>query len=190
MQETASVAAPAPDGGTLTLSQQCRQFADILGLDGPVTEKVLMTALENETYARNLLISKESPQLLKRLLDNPPKPRSSNQEFSSINLIGKAAGALLRWGSTGFTKAGPTMIERRETACLACPHLAEPQGVLQNIVPSAGLKEAAGYRTGKKVCGLCGCNVSNKIRLVSEHCPDIDADDNGLTRWGESRPAS
>jgi hypothetical protein len=167
------------------LSDQCRQFGNILGLDEAVPEKVFLAALQNETYARNLLLSKDSPEMLAQLMENPAMPRTGGKEYSNLELIGKAAGALLRWGKTGFTKAGKEVIGRREEACLACPHLRDPKGLLQNLVPSAGLTEESGYRTGKKVCGLCGCNVSNKIRMTSESCPERHPEDNSMTRWGE-----
>ncbi|SFW75053.1 hypothetical protein [Chitinophaga sancti] len=166
-----------------TLMEQRSQFAEILGLEGPVPEEVLKLAVENESYARNLLLSKDHPEILEVLLK---KPRSQNiQEFSNTDLIKKAATAILRWSQTGFSVVNVQVLERREDACLQCSNLRDPKGMLQQLIPSAGLNNKPGHRTGKKVCDLCGCNVSNKIRLPSEACPGIHPDNHELTLWGE-----
>lgn len=166
-----------------TLIEQRSQFAEILGLGEPVSEEVLKAAVGNESYARNLLLSKENPEMLETLLNKPG--RQGTQEFSHATLVRKAATALLRWGKTGFALVNATVLEQRENACLSCPHLRSPKGTLQQIMPSAQEKDKPGYRTGKKVCDLCGCNISNKIRLPSEACPDIHPEHYQLTRWGE-----
>ncbi|SEW52791.1 hypothetical protein [Chitinophaga arvensicola] len=165
------------------LMEQRSQLAEILGLEGPVSEEVLKAAVGNESYARNLLLSKENPQMLETLLNKPG--RQGTQEFSHATLIRKAATALLRWGKTGFAIVNADVLEQREDACLSCHHLRDPKGTLQQIVPSAQGKDKPGYRTGKKVCDLCGCNIANKIRLPSEFCPDVHPEDHQHTRWGE-----
>jgi hypothetical protein len=73
--------------------------------------------------------------------------------------------ALLKWAQTGFSVVDDETLERRENACLACPHLSEPQKLVQKIIPSKEINQKIGQRTGKKVCNLCGCNVSKKIRI-------------------------
>lgn len=168
-----------------TLEEQCSRFSDILGLAQPVSEAVLTAALLNESYARNLLLSKDSPQMLEQLLKNPGKTGVGAKGFSNMELIGKAGVALARWAKTGFTMVNADILERRESACLHCPHLRAPKSLLQKHMLSSSLNEKVGHRTGKQVCDLCGCNVSNKIRLPSEACPDIDPDHLEQTRWGE-----
>ncbi len=168
-----------------TLQEQCSQFAEILDLDEPVSEEVLKAALLNENYARNLLLSKESPELLAHLLQNPIHERVGDKEHSNVELIGKAAVALLKWSKTGFTMVNPVVLERRENACMACPNLREPKSALQKMIPSSALKNTIGHRTGKKACDLCGCNVAKKMRLPSEACPDLNPENNSETRWGE-----
>lgn len=170
----------------VSLEEQCRQFSAILGLSEPVPEAVLKAALQNESYARNLLLSRESPEMLEQLLNKPLTAQSATRGFSNMELIGKAATALARWAKTGFSMVNLQVLERRESACLSCPNLRAPKGVLQSNVPSTGVSEKVGHRTGRQVCDLCGCNVSSKIRLPSEACPDIDPANSTQTRWGEA----
>lgn len=144
----------------ISLGDECRQFAEILGLDKPIPERVLKTALQNESYSRNLLLSRESPDMLNFLIRNPPQKTSGEKEPYNFELIGKAAAALLKWGKTGFSMVKPDVLIRRENACITCPNLREPQSLLQKIVPASDIQERTGYRTGKKVCSLCGCNVA------------------------------
>ena len=69
-------------------------------------------------------------------------------------------------------------------ACLACPHLATPTRILQKMLPSRKGAAEIGRRTGDKVCDLCGCSISRKIRLTSEVCPGQDPANPGVSRWG------
>ncbi|MBC7862179.1 MAG: hypothetical protein IAF38_04340 [Bacteroidia bacterium] len=169
----------------LSVKEQCLEFAQILGLNEPVSEEVLKAAVQNEIYARNLLVSKDSPEMLEILLKNPVKTSLANKEHSTMELVAKAATALLRWGKTGFNIVNQAVLERRENACLSCPNLQEAKSIAQKIVPSLAQKNVAGHRTGKKICALCGCNVSNKMRLPSEACPDKNPENSNQSRWGE-----
>jgi len=170
------------------VKQKCLEFANILGLSEPVSSEVLQAATEDETYAHNLLVCRKEPGFLTYLLANPPKPRTPNvvhKEKSNLELIGKASEALFRWAKTGFSVVDDETLERRENACLACPNLSEPQKLVQKLIPSKGISQKVGQRTGSKVCEFCGCNVSKKIRLPSESCPDKHPIEAGMTRWGE-----
>jgi hypothetical protein len=77
-------------------------------------------------------------------------------------------------------------LQRRESACLACPHLSAPRRLVQKL---AGLGSAAadrtGARTGDRVCSECGCNVGKKMKLPTEACPVAHPTLPGLNRWGE-----
>lgn len=178
----------------ISLNEQCKQFSEILGFDEPVPEEVLKAALQNESYAHNLLISRESPEMMQQLMNNPRSTGLGAKRFSNTELVSKAAAAFVRWGKTGFAVVSIAVLKQREDACLLCPNLKGPSGLLQNMVPAAAQNERPGHRTGKNICDLCGCNVANKIRLPSEVCPDTDPDNKGMTRWGEpvlgSSPAS
>ena len=171
------------------LQDKCREFSEILGLNEPVSPEVLQAATEDETYAHNLLVCRKEPAFLNYLLANPPKLRSSPellpQDKTNLELISKASQTLLKWAQTGFSVVDDETLERRENACLACPHLSEPQKLVQKIIPSKEINQKIGQRTGKKVCNLCGCNVSKKIRLPSESCPDKHPTQAAMTRWRE-----
>lgn len=177
------------------VQQKCLEFAEILGLNDPVPLHVLQAATEDNTYAHNLLVCRKEPAFLNYLLANPPKTRSLYvsstsleaipQEKTNLELISKASLALLKWGKTGFSVVDDETLERRENACLACPNLSEPQKLVQKIIPSKEINHKVGQRTGKKVCQLCGCNVSKKIRFSSESCPDKHPTEVGMNRWEE-----
>jgi len=172
-----------------TIKAKCLEMSQILGLSEPVSPEVLQAATEDETYAHNLLVCRKEPAFLNYLLANPPKLRSSPellpQDKTNLELISKASQTLLKWAQTGFSVVDDETLERRENACLACPHLSEPQKLVQKIIPSKEINQKIGQRTGKKVCNLCGCNVSKKIRIPSESCPDKHPTQAAMTRWGE-----
>lgn len=177
---------------TLVIDQQledkCWEFAQILGLSETVSPEVLQAATEDETYAHNLLVCRTEPAFLNYLLANPPKPPTPNfvqKDKSNLELVGKASKALLKWARTGFSVVDDETLKRRENSCLACPNLSEPQKLVQKLIPSKEVTQKLGQRTGNKVCNLCGCNVSKKIRLPSESCPDKHPTAADMTRWEE-----
>jgi hypothetical protein len=144
------------------------ELGETLGLDGPVPGPTLAAALADETYAGNLLASRRHPALLRRLIEAPPRPRHvAPPQLSGPALARKAALALGRWAATGFATVDPATRQRREAACLACPH--------RLAGPSPGL--------GK--CALCGCPLGRKISMTSEVCPDAHTSNAGVTRWSE-----
>lgn len=161
------------------IKEKCKEFGKFLGLDYPVSIKALEAAVQDQDYARNLLNCKNSPVFLEQLLKNPPETGKSFQvEKSNLELFEKAGRALLKWAGTGFTTVDKVVLERREQACLSCPNLKDPPDKLLYKLTAAVLKE-------KRICGLCGCNVHNKMQLPTESCPGIHPDDPTITRWGE-----
>jgi hypothetical protein len=143
-------------------ADQRKALGDILWLAEPVSEAVLSAAVEDETYATNLLLCRRDRELLEHLLANPPRqPR----RFGRAELAARAAGALVRWGKTGFAFVDDDVLRRRHAACSACPELTE--------------------REGTRTCGLCGCRIEWKVRLTSESCPAPHDRLPGLTRWSE-----
>jgi hypothetical protein len=158
------------------LLQERLDFGRSLGLEEPVSLGVLHAALRDETYAHNLRVSSRTPALLKMLLMNPPKPRQA-PPFSTAELAGRVAEAIVRWTKTGFSVVDKATLERRRNACYSCPNLSTPPDQLAyKLTPGAG-----------DVCALCGCKVNSKIRLPSESCPDRHPEREGETRWGEPR---
>lgn len=169
------------------------EFANMLGLSEPVSLRVLVASLEDETYVRNLLVARNNPEFLTYLLENPPvstfpTPGSTSTSHSNLELMTKLGKALFSWAKTGFTIADAEVVKRREDACLSCPHLRDPESKLQEIAAFRAQSEKIGYRTGKQICELCGCVISNKIRLTSEMCPEKHPTLTGFSRWTEEIP--
>lgn len=165
----------------LSVEQQCGRLGEILGLDGPVDEEVLVAAIRNPSYATNLLICRDAPQFLAQLLGSPPVARSDDP--SAGELMKRGVEALWRWSRTGFTTVDSDVLKRRLAACETCPHLYAPEGAKRILYALTGT--AAGR---KSVCRKCGCPVTRKAGMAGESCPDAHPDDPRLTRWGEPRP--
>lgn len=148
------------------LADQREQLAEILGLEQAVSEQVLVAALQDEDYARNLLICRRHPGMLEQLLSRPPRrPRPAH----ATELAARGATALARWAATGFTTVDETTFADRLSACDACPNLTRRE-------------------SPNPVCGLCGCRVRWKARLSSESCPAPSPGNPTHTRWGEPAP--
>jgi len=174
--------------GATTLEQRLAAFGEILEVDRPVSKQVLFGALQDATYARNLLVSRRSPRHMEYLLSHPPAVGMPEQDApmpSDGALMRHAASGLMKWARTGFSIVEETTLQKREDACLACPHLATPTRFLQKMLPSRKETAEIGRRTGEKVCDLCGCSISRKIRLTSELCPGRDPANPGVSRWGD-----
>lgn len=174
--------------GDPEIMHQCRRFAELLGLSEPVTPPVLKGALDNEMYARNLLLTRHHQKYLKYLLAHPPSVDSTGSEMSSIStkaLVKNAASALARWAEIGFTAVDDAIYADRLAACAQCPHRTEAPA-------TRGLIYAAAGGAGKGICRLCGCPIDRKARMPTERCPDPHPDRPGVSRWGdhESDPAS
>ena len=171
--------AEIPLGMDADVEEKCLQLGLTLGLDEPVSVQVLEAALRDESYSHNLLAGRRNPVMLKYLLSHPPKSGANGgaPQLSNVELVRRAASALLRWGKVGFTVVDQPTLERRRAACLSCPHLADP--------PDKLLYKLTGTDEGQKICDLCGCNVRKKIRLTSESCPGRHPEQEGLNRWGE-----
>jgi hypothetical protein len=157
------------------LLEERLEFGLSLGLQDPVSLKVLQASLQDETYAHNLRVSSRTPALLKMLLANPPKPLQAPPSFSTAELAARAAEALARWAKTGFSVVDQATLERRRHACNSCPNLrSAPDQAAYKLAPGAN-----------QICVLCGCKVSLKMRMPSESCPDRHPEREGVTRWGE-----
>jgi hypothetical protein len=165
-----------------TFEEKCLTFAYMLGLNDPVPENVLYSAMNDPRYAHRLLTHRNTPYLYE-LINNPPQKGAG---FSSGDLIMKAGKALFQWGLSGFPTVSAQLLKTREDACLACPFLAEPESRLQRITASSAVRDETGYRTGNMICSSCGCVVRNKMRLKTETCPVEVKETPGINRWGEA----
>lgn len=169
------------------LASQCRALAESLGLTVPIPPGALAAALADESYYNQLFLHRTNLPRLMQLLANPPKgaPGAGAPPHSSGELIRNAASAYWQWGRAGFPQVALAVLEKRESACLACPHLTEPAHPLQKAVTLGWSAELIGRRIVGKVCALCGCGIARKIRLPAAACPAAAPDSPGLTRWGE-----
>ena len=62
----------------VSLAEKCSQLGHILGVGRPVSERVLLAALDDDNYARNLLTCRREPALLAHLLDHPPSRKTAS----------------------------------------------------------------------------------------------------------------
>lgn len=60
-----------------SLSEDCARLGRELRLGAPAPEAVLVGALQDPEYARNLFVCRETPPMLHFLLNNPLSPRPS-----------------------------------------------------------------------------------------------------------------
>jgi hypothetical protein len=154
-------------------SQMCADLAHALGLSEPVSATVLQAALASDSYARSLLASRRTPQMLQMLLASPPRRTRVKAEHSTAELLQRGSRSLLTWARTGFSTTDPVEREARTQSCLQCPH---------RQAPGASLLQATRSELG--VCGLCGCPLSRKVSMLSERCPGESPDNPGSNRWG------
>jgi hypothetical protein len=176
---------------TDSLSDLCSKFGKLLGKEEPVDASVLIHAINEPGYGINLVTYKNTPDSLNKLLHDPANKQyettvEQTKSISNIELIKKAATSFILWSKIGFLVVSNEILEKREDACLRCPHLTDPYKTLQKMIPSKKLTSNIGERIGKKVCGVCGCNLQNKLRLSSESCPQKNPEKENVTRWDEN----
>lgn len=178
---------------TTSLPEMCGKLGEVLGMDKPVPMQVLLRAVDDPVFANDLITSRGAPGFLSALFDDRRTRAYTSaveeNQATSLALAGKAASALMRWGKAGFSTVDEAVLERRETACVNCPNLADPKNVLQKLLPSAETANKPGSRLGGSICSLCGCIAGKKIRLPTESCPDAHPVASGVTRWSEPLPS-
>ena len=162
------------------LREQCIEMAAILGLDEPVSETVLRTALADPNYAHNLLVVRNETDYLTYLLAHPPvMAEKEGGDIPTATLVKRAASSLLKWAGTGFSTVSNETYDRRINACSVCPNLRVPssnQNALYAITGAVG---------NKSICGKCGCVIKVKARRGTDTCPDYHPFKAGLNRWDE-----
>lgn len=193
-----------------SVEEGCQKLAEFLKLKKPVSRDVFISMVEDSTYAANIIMTRNSHSFLQHMLANPTrqwseqdevlKPSHSVQvsseknvitakeelsktqviERSNAQLLKKAARSLLVWSGAGAKMVSDEVYETRLSACNQCPHYIEPPEKLVYKASSLLSKKSS-----NKVCNLCGCVGTNKAKLATESCPDVDPDRPGYTRWGE-----
>ncbi len=155
-------------------------MGDLLGLPGPTSPDVLVSALTDQEYARNLLLCKDTPPLLDHLLANPPKQAPAELDHSTAELLTSAARSFWAWTKTGFALVDEATYQRRFGTCKQCPDLVEPPRMrVYQIIGADGATDES------KACAQCGCVASKKARLPHENCPAPHSDLVGMSRWCE-----
>ncbi|KVK96222.1 hypothetical protein [Burkholderia ubonensis] len=179
---------------TDTLDDLRNRLANAIGWPEPVPVGAFHRAVSDPSYAAALITSRNMTGFLEPLLHDPRNAAydttSKVANFTNTQLVARAAEAMVRWGKAGFSVADDETINRREAACVACPHLGEPNKTLQKLLPARPIRDETGHRTGNKVCTLCGCQVSKKVRLPTENCPGAHPTRPGLSRWLEPLPSA
>ena len=167
-----------------TLDEGRAALAALLNLPQPVDADVLISAIEDPDYARNLIVSRNTPAFLQHLLSHPPKradrsPAQPSGELpSDAALVAKAAKSLWAWAKSGMEMVSDEIYQQRLSACSVCPHHVEP--------PQRMVYKLAGA-SGRTVCDLCGCVTARKARLPHETCPAEDPQRPGVSRWAEPK---
>jgi hypothetical protein len=164
--------------------EQRLEFGKILGLNGPVSRKVLFAALEDDTYVHNLMVCRRNLKFMNYLLDNPPE-NAIEMNQTDARWVDRSAKALINWGKTGFSVVDDDTLKLREDACLICPHLIDPGKRPERDFPVRKTSDGLGKRTAEKICEICGCNAGSKMRRSSASCPSKHPVREGINRWGE-----
>jgi hypothetical protein len=163
-----------------TLTEQRTQLGELLGLGGPASADVLVSAVEDREYARNLLLCKDAPPLRDFLLANPPRRAPITEDPSTSQLLASASKSFWAWTKSGFALVDEATYQRRFGTCQQCPDLIEPPR--KRVYQIVGV---TGASDDSKVCARCGCVASKKARLPHESCPAAHAELAGMNRWGE-----
>lgn len=165
--------------------KQCEELSAILGLDYPVSENVLLKALEDSTYAHNLLVCRDNPEYLEMIFKNTPQLKDGSKEdhHSGISLVKRAAKSLIEWSKTGFSTVSSDIYQKRIDACNSCTSLIDIPKSKKYLYGLTGVDSDK-----EKICRLCGCVVSIKARRLTDTCPEADPKADGLNKWGEPIP--
>lgn len=174
------------------------ELGEFLGLSRSAPPGVLERAWGNETYAFHLVMSRNNPHTLARLLgphegagaaapaavaSAAVAPAPVPPQHSTAALLRKAGGALTRWAASGFATVTDEEFERRFRACEACENLV--------AAPTTAVYRLALVRASdSRVCAACGCAAARKARLATEHCPSASPSDATMNRWGEPFPGA
>jgi hypothetical protein len=146
--------------------------------------RVLVSAIDDQEYARNLMLCKDTPPLRDFLPQNPPRraeaPAADGEEDKSTReLLQSASSSFWAWTRSGFAIVDKVTYGRRFGACQECPHLVEPPGLVSKLI------DVARNDDDRKICELCGCVASKKAHLPRETCPAPHPQLEWMSRWKE-----
>lgn len=170
----------------------CERFGEYLGLDNPAPPEVVNRALKDDIFIHYLIVCRNYPDYLKKLLDDPKNknflnsdeeligyaPKDEKKKLSNFDLVRRASHSLVKWAGTGFEPMNQQRYETRLDACRNCEHLVDPP---KKLVYKIKLKSNSDMR----ICNECGCVAARKARLPTESCPVPHPFRPGFTKWNE-----
>lgn len=171
-------------------SHDFNQFWDSLAheLGVEVPRSAAERANRDESYRDLLLAARSSPGCLLSLFTVARNGQEDEEEVrrpSSVDVVGNAFGAIVRWGLSGFKTVNEAVATRRWESCQTCPNLVNPPDIM---IYHLGRRIVASD-SEQRVCRLCGCFAKTKTTLTTETCPDASPENPGMSRWGEPLPS-
>ncbi len=180
--------APIRDAETFGDARQ--MLAGLIGLTEPAPPGMTARVLVDTKFAALVAGMGHLPGWRDRLVNDPfngkfapPDIADDAADAASLpktrELVSTFAKGVATWAGSGFTATPPEKLAVRKAACEACDQLTE--------APNEGLHRIARAVAGpdKRMCRACGCLMSKKIALDTEHCPLPNKDTPTLSRWGE-----
>jgi hypothetical protein len=172
------------------------EFGKYLGLEGPAPSGVIRRAMEERMFAHYLVVCREHPSYLGKLLTDPKNKEYEDKaadaaapafpvadDRSNLELVAKVSKSLFKWAKAGFARVDPAEFDKRFEACKSCSFLAAAP---DKMVYKFKLKN----ETDMRVCNACGCVASRKARLATEVCPEAGPANRGFNRWGQPMPGN
>lgn len=142
------------------------RLGELANLGGPAPAPVARRALADQRFAFYLLFTRDSPELQRRVLDDPRNAEwvRVEEDASALSLAASAARAVARWTASGFRTVNDATRRARLDTCAACPSLGQ--------APERSVYQGLTLLTGdRRVCSACGCGVARKATLATERCP-------------------
>lgn len=170
------------------------EFGKYLGLQGAAPAGVTRRAMEDRMFAHYLVVCREHPSYLEKLLKDPKNKKYEDtaagpavtvlpvaDDRSNLELVARASKSLFKWAQAGFERVDQVEFDKRFETCKTCPFLAAAP---DKMVYKFKLKN----ETDMRVCNACGCVASRKARLATEACPKADPANPGFNHWGQPMP--
>ncbi len=155
------------------------QIRSALG-DTKVSEKVLERAVHDPLYLHHLLLVKDSPSFLEKLIREVVETSSTTDtgiRQPNIKEIANATQAILSAAAIPSLRTSENELKVRLNSCYSCSN--------RISAPNQGIYKLSKIAMGNDICRLCGCHIETKARLAKEECPAPDETQPGFNRWGQ-----
>jgi len=152
----------------------------ILGEDGTVSWEELIASFNDPDKLALLYDPGRSVDEIKDIItsDADSSKEIHAGDLSSPQIVAKGLAAFWKWAKTGFELAEPAQYEARINACTNCEYYRDaPDMPIYRLVSKV--------TKSNKICGVCGCMVEKKARIISGTCPAAHQAQPGLSRWEE-----